>query len=84
MAFVIEMAEEHNEKFVLADIMEYRVKDECLPIFNINGTLRKTLKSKQIEVLHLESLLPPIEYIAIVDKCFIWWLSLPSAEKHNK
>ena len=33
MASVIEMAEEHNEKFVLVDIMEYRVTDECLPIF---------------------------------------------------
>ena len=84
MASVIEMAEKYNEKFVLADVMEYRVTDECLTIFNINGTLRKTQKSKQLEVLHLESLTPPTEYTAIVNMGFIWRLSLPSAEKRNK
>lgn len=83
MTSVIEMAEEHNEKFVLADIMEYRATDECLSISNIYGTLRKTLKSKQIEVLHLESLLPPAEYIVILDMGFMWWLSLPSDEKRK-
>jgi len=85
MASIIAMAEKHNKKFVLADVMEYRVTDECLPIFNINGTMRKTQKSKLIEVLDLESLQHvPGDYIAIIDMGFMWRLSLPSAEQRNK
>jgi len=65
--------------------MEYRVTDECLPIFNINGTMRKTQKSKLIEVLDLESLQHvPGDYVAITDMGFMWRLSLPSAEQRNK
>lgn len=38
MAEVIALAENSQEKFA---IMQYCVTDECLPIFNINGSLRK-------------------------------------------
>ena len=54
MASVMWLAETGEEKFTLAEVMEYRVTDECLPIFNINGTMKKVYKSKMIEKLHTE------------------------------
>ena len=37
----------------LVQIMQYRVTDVCLPIFNINGTMRKAVKAKLSKV-HLQ------------------------------
>ena len=33
----------------LVQMMQYRVTDVCLPIFNINGTMRKAVKAKLCE-----------------------------------
>ena len=65
--------------------MEHRVTDECLPIFNINGTLRKGQKSKLIQKFDFTDLEPLENYIALGDMGFIWRLSTPSAEdRENK
>ena len=36
---VIHLAEADSEKFDLFEVMDYRVTDECLPIFIINRTI---------------------------------------------
>ena len=46
--------------------MEYYVTDECLIIFDISGTMRKTQKSKLVAKLHMETF-EPEECIAIGD-----------------
>ncbi len=46
MAAVISLAETDTETFNLVDVMDYRITDECLSIYNVNGTMRKTQKSK--------------------------------------
>jgi len=84
MTSVIWLTETGEEKLTLAEVMEYRVKDECVSIFNINGTMKKVHKSKMVEKLHTE----PMEavpdksdkYIALVDMGFLWRLATPSAE----
>ncbi|KAG1648975.1 hypothetical protein GQR58_029417 [Nymphon striatum] len=50
MSSIVALAEAHDEKFNLVDVMDYRVTDECLPIFNINGTMKKTQKSKLLYI----------------------------------
>ena len=63
-------------------IMEHRVTEECLTLFNMNGSLVKTQKSKMKECLSFESL--PYEklnsYIVLVDMGFIWRLCTPAKE----
>ena len=51
----------------LTELLEHRVVEECVALFNCNGTYRKTQKSKLIQKLSLQygDLQEP--YIAIVD-----------------
>ena len=74
MASIIALAEAHEEKFNLVDVMDFRVTDECLPIFNVNGTMRKTQKSKLVQKLQMETL-KVNNYIAIVDIEFLWCMA---------
>lgn len=48
MASVIWLVESGEEKFTLAQVMEFRVTDECLPIFNINSIMKKVQNIKVI------------------------------------
>ena len=74
-----------EDGLVLSEVMEYRVTEDCLPIFNINGTLRKGQKSKFIQKFDFTDLEPLESYIALGDMGFIWRLSTPSAEdRENK
>ncbi|KAG1659153.1 Zwei Ig domain protein zig-8 [Nymphon striatum] len=36
MSSIVALAEAHDEKFNLVDVMDYRVTDECLPIYKID------------------------------------------------
>ena len=84
MTEVISLAQKCEDTFRLSDVMQYRVTDECLPIFNVNGTLRKVMKSKLVDKLNLEEINSLNNYIALVDMGFIWRLSTPSAEDREK
>ncbi|KAG1664228.1 hypothetical protein GQR58_019910 [Nymphon striatum] len=85
MSSIVALAEAHDEKFNLVDVMDYRVTDECLPIFNINGTMRKTQKSKLVTKFHMQPIDPlPIGYIAILDMGLIWYLATPSLEDRQR
>ena len=55
MASIIGLAESGEEKFTLTQVMNFRVTDECLPIFDINGTTRKVHKFKLVEKLNMKS-----------------------------
>ena len=70
----------------LEEIMEYRVTDECLSIFNTNGTMVKVQKSKLTDSFCFTPL--PSNFllnsIAIIDMSFIWRLSTPTIEDREK
>ena len=51
MAQVIALVQKCEETFVPSDVMQYRVTDECRPIFNVNGTMRKGVKLKLVDKL---------------------------------
>lgn len=84
MAEIITLAQNLEDGLVLSEVMEHRVTEECLPIFNVNGTMRKGQKSKLVERFNFVELDPLDSYIAIVDMGFIWRLSTPSAEDREK
>ena len=64
----------------LTELLEHRVIEECVPLFNCNGTYRKTQKSKLIQKFSLQNIQLQEPYIAIVDIGMIWRMATPSAE----
>ena len=45
LSAIIDMVEK-NSGFDLCDVMENRITDECLSIFNADGTMRKVQKKE--------------------------------------
>jgi hypothetical protein len=64
----------------LPALLEHRVVDECVALFNSNGTYRKTQKSQLIQKLTLQSVDLQEPYIALIDMGMIWRIATPSAE----
>ena len=71
---------------MLIDILENRVTDECLAVFNMNGTMVKTQKSKLLQSF----VFAPLDftdlqnYTAVVDMGFFWRLCMPTVEDREK
>lgn len=68
---------------LLPEVIKHCLSEECLALFNVNGTFRKTQKSKLLQKLTLQ----PIDvqsYTALVDMGMIWWLASPTAEDREK
>ena len=62
----------------LEELMRYRLTNICLPLFNINGQMRKAVKSTLINSFEMhETALEGVSYISIVDMGFIWRLAAP-------
>ena len=83
LAAVIELVETSGA-FFLEEVLDHRVTDECLPIFNVNGTFRKIQKSKLLKCMDYSEVEAPVRYTAIVDMGFIWRLATPTKEDHEK
>ena len=64
-------------------IFEHRITENCLSIFNSNGTIRKCQKSKILQEMHLKSVYYS-KYFAIVDMGLLWRLSAPSSADREK
>jgi len=67
----------------LTKLMKHRISEECLTLFNVNGTFRKTQKSKLVQKLTLQPF-NVNSYIALVDMGMIWHLATPTAEERAK
>lgn len=55
----------------LSYVTKYRITEECLTIFNVNGTFRKTQKSKILQKMIQQSVDVP-SYTTLVDMGMIW------------
>ena len=64
----------------LTDLLEHRVVDECMSLFNSNVIFRKTQKSKIIQKMTMNTVEIQGAYIALVDMGMVWRLATPSAE----
>ena len=63
--------------------MKYRITEECLTLFNVNGSFRKTQKSKLLQKLVQEPIAVP-SYTALVDMGMIWRLASPTMDDREK
>lgn len=68
----------------LSELLAHRVVEECVALFNSNGTYRKTQKSKLIQKLSLQLVNLQEPYVALVDMGMIWRMATPSAEDRQK
>ena len=68
----------------LEDVLQHRVTAECLAIFNANGTMRKTQKSKLQQKLTMTVIPEPDVYTSIIDMGLIWRLTTPTTEDREK
>jgi len=71
---------EDSQLVNLSELLEHHVIDECLALFNCNGTYRKTQKSKLIQKLFLQPVSLQESYTALVDMGMIWRMATPSPE----
>ncbi|CAJ1050849.1 hypothetical protein KUCAC02_009112 [Xyrichtys novacula] len=62
------------------ELLEHCVVEECVALFNPNGTYRKTQKSKLIQKLSLQTIAIKEPYVALIDMGMIWRMATPSAE----
>ena len=69
--------------FSLETLLEGRVTDECLSMFNIDGSMRKTSKSKILQgfVRNPETNLE--SYISVIDMGLIWRLATPTSDDRD-
>ena len=71
---------EVSELVNLPELLEHRVIEECVSLFNSNATYRKTQKSKLIQKLSLQPVDIQQPYTALIDMGMIWRMATPSAE----
>ena len=61
--------------------LERRVTEECLSLFNVDGSMHKTVKSKLLELFSLEPVPEvPQNHVSLVDMGLIWRLATPTPE----
>ncbi|KAG1651127.1 hypothetical protein GQR58_027466 [Nymphon striatum] len=84
LAAVIELAE-GTGALTLEEIMENRVTEECLSIFNVDGSLRHTAKSKLFEHLNLQPTADkPAIYSSLIDMSMLFRLATPADREKKK
>ena len=64
----------------LPQLLEHRVVEECMSLFNSDGIYRKTQKSKITKKFSLQSIDLHKPYVAVVDMDMIWSMAAPTAE----
>ena len=68
----------------LEELMGYSLTEIYLPLLNINGQMRKAVKSTLINSFEMhETALEGVPCISIVDMGFIWRLATPSNADHE-
>ena len=59
--------------------------EECLSVYNIDGSIRKTQKSKLLEMFLLRPVLEvPREYVSLIDMGYIWRFATPRPEDKER
>lgn len=65
----------------LESALERRVTEECLSLYNVDGSMRKTVKSKLLDLFNLDPVADaPRDHVSLVDMGMIWRLATPTPE----
>ena len=62
-------------------VLVKRISEECLTMFNADGSKRKTAKSKLLQSFSIQPVLEvPSAYVSIIDMGLIWRLASPTSD----
>ena len=80
LAALLELVEVSGQ-IQLESILASRVTEECLSLYNVDGSMRKTAKSKMLDLFNLEPIAEkPLDHISLVDMGLIWRLATPTSD----
>ena len=80
LAALVDLAE-GSGVIKLESALEGRVTEECLSVYNVDGSMRKTSKSKLLQLFNLDPVGgQPKGHISLVDMGLIWRLATPTPE----
>ena len=83
LAMVIILAEK-NDLIALESVLVKRISEECPTMFNADGSMRKTAKSKLLQSFSRQPVLEvPSAYGSLVDIGIIWRLASPASDDHD-
>ena len=79
----MDFAEKHD-LIDLQEVLKGRVTEECLALYNVDGSMRKTAKSKILQCFHRNKYdgTPP-RYSSLVDMGLIWRLATPTTDDRD-
>ncbi|KAK1898274.1 Regulator of telomere elongation helicase 1 [Dissostichus eleginoides] len=77
LAALVDLAE-GSGLIQLESALEGRVTEECLSLYNVDGSMRKIVKSKLLELFNLDPVIDdPRDHCSLVDMGLIWQLAAP-------
>lgn len=80
LAALVDLAE-GSGMIQLESALVRRVTEDCLSLFNVDGSMRKTVKSKLLGLFSLEPVPKvPQNHVSLVDMDLIWRLATPTPE----
>ena len=85
MVKILSLAE--GGKVCLEDLMSYveSLTEVCLPIFNINGQMRKAFKVKLVDCFLMDGTnLDDVAYLTVINMGYLWKLAAPTASNIEK
>ena len=75
---------ERHSLIDLETLFKKRITEECLSMYNVDGSLRKTAKSKLLQCFSRERYIEELlSYISLVDMGLIWRLATPTADDRD-
>ena len=74
---------DRSEAVELDTLLDNRVTEECITLFNPDGTFRKNSKCQLITNLNMEAIEIEGPYTAIVDMGMVWRLALPKKNEKS-
>ena len=84
MLFMVIFSAEKNDLIALELILVKIISEDCLTMFNADGSMRKTAKSKLLQLFSRQPVLEvPSAYASLVDMRLICRLALPTSDDHD-
>jgi len=63
-----------------AELLQHCVVEECMALFNSNGTYKKTQNSKLVQKFYIQCVQLQEPYTALIDMGMLWKMATQSSE----
>ena len=78
---MVMVSAEKSDLIAFELVLVKRISEECLTMFNADGSKRKTARSKLLQSFSIQPVLEvPSAYVSIIDMGLIWRLASPTSD----